>query len=247
MKIKLKFKPLFWPTVFLLFTLPILIGLGTWQVKRLFWKEKLLNFYITQSQSNIIELPQEILSSEKLKFRTATVKGIFLNDKEIHLTGKTFEGNAGFHVVTPFEMLNKQIILVNRGWVPEKYKNPDDRNFSLIHGKTKLKGIIRYPEKKGYFVPNNQPKDNFWITINPNEIKKYFKFNKNNFIEKFYIDVLRDEGKLKIPIGANFNPNLRNQHFSYAIIWYSLALTLVIIYFVFHKSENRLILKRKIK
>ena len=64
---------------------------------------------------------------------------------------KTYEGNAGFHVVTPLKLTNKKIILVNRGWVSEGYKDPQKRQFSLTPGQLVIKGIIRYPTKKRLF------------------------------------------------------------------------------------------------
>ena len=36
---------LFWPTIFFIPSLIILIALGTWQIKRLIWKEDLISFY----------------------------------------------------------------------------------------------------------------------------------------------------------------------------------------------------------
>ena len=79
---------------------------------------------------------------------------------------------------------------------------------------------------------------------NPNEIIKFLKFKEIDTISEFYVDAIRQEGKIKIPIGANGKPNLRNQHLSYAITWYSLALVLLIIYILFHRSVSRLLFKK---
>ena len=39
-------------------------------------------------------------------------------------------------------------------------------------------------------------------------------------------------------------PKFRNQHLSYAITWYGLALSLLFVYFSYHVSSGRLIFKR---
>ena len=244
MKFKLFFKPLLWPTVFTVISLSILISLGTWQIKRLIWKQNLINFYLNQFENKVINLNQENYLNEEMQFRQIVAKGKFLNKSEIQITGKTYEGNAGFHVITPFEMENGQIILANRGWVSEKYKLPDARKFSLIDKIVTIKGIVRLPQKKGYFVPINNPKKNFWITIKPDEIKKYLKINKENFITSFYIDLLRDGKKIVLPIAVKPQVNLRNQHLSYAITWYSLSISLLIVYFLYHFSEGRLVIRK---
>ena len=241
---KIIFKPLFLPTIFLLIVFPILILLGSWQVYRLIWKENLIEYYQNQSSSAFLDLSKDISSKLNLEFRKVKFKGTFLNSKEIYISGKTYEGNIGFHVVTPFRMQNNKTVFINRGWVSEGYRDPEKRKFSLLNNETEINGIIRFPQKKGYFVPENDPNKGFWFTINPNEIIKFLKFKEIDTISEFYVDAIRQEGKIKIPIGANGKPNLRNQHLSYAITWYSLALVLLIIYILFHRSVSRLLFKK---
>ena len=244
MKQKFFFKPVFWPTVFFVFSFIILISLGTWQVKRLIWKNDLISFYLKQSTNNIINLHKENFVSEEIEYRKVRLTGKFLNKKEVHITGKTYEGNAGFHVVTPFLMQNGNYVLVNRGWVSENYKEAKSRSFSLINEETSVIGLIRYPQKKGYFVPENEPDNGFWFTIKPTEIKKHLKIDKETFIIKFYVDALRQEKKINLPIGIKEKINIRNQHLSYAITWYSLAIVLMIIYLSYHYSEGKLRIRK---
>ena len=244
MKFKFFFKPVFWPTVFFIFSIIILISLGTWQIKRLIWKNNLISFYLKQSTNNIIHLHKENLVPEEIEYRKVNAIGKFINNKEIHITGKTYEGNAGFHVVTPFLMKNGNYVLVNRGWVSENYKEANNRRFSLIDEETSIIGIARYPQKKGYFVPLNEPENGFWFTIKPIEIKKFLKIEKEAFITSFYVDALRQGEKINLPIGIKGKINVRNQHLSYAITWYSLAIVLMIIYFSYHYSEGKLRIRK---
>ena len=244
MKLKFFFKPVFWPTVFFVFSLITLLSLGTWQVKRLIWKNDLISFYLKQSENNIINLHKESFIPEEIEYRKVRATGKFFNKKEVHITGKTYEGNAGFHVITPFLMQNGNYVLVNRGWVSENYKEAKSRTFSLINEETSIIGLIRYPQKKGYFVPKNEPDNGFWFTIKPTEIKKHLKIDKETFITKFYIDALRKGKKINLPIGIKEKINIRNQHLSYAITWYSLAIVLMIIYLSYHYSEGKLRIRK---
>ena len=244
MKQKFFFKPVFWPTVFFVFSFIILVSLGTWQIKRLIWKNDLISFYLKQSTNNIINLHKENFVSEEIEYRKVRLTGKFLNKMEVHITGKTYEGNAGFHVITPFLMQNGNYVLVNRGWVSENYKEAKSRTFSLINEETSIIGLIRYPQKKGYFVPKNEPDNGFWFTIKPTEIKKHLKIDKETFITKFYIDALRKGKKINLPIGIKEKINIRNQHLSYAITWYSLAIVLMIIYLSYHYSEGKLRIRK---
>ena len=239
------FRPLLWPTIFSILIFVLLFSFGTWQVKRLFWKEALIKTYITQSQSNPIKNPSKLDFSNINEFKSVELSGSFLHKDEVYITGKTYEGNAGFHVITPFNLSNNKIILINRGWVSEGYRNPKKRKFSLVEGQIVLKGIIRFPQKKGYFVPENDGKNGFWFTIKPNEIINFLNLASNQVINNYYIDALRQGEKLTLPIGVTGKPKLRNQHLSYAVTWYGLALSLLFVYFSYHVSSGRLSFKKK--
>ena len=239
------FRPLLWPTIFSIIIFALLFSFGTWQVKRLFWKEALIERYITQSQSNPIKNPSKLDLSNINEFKSVELSGSFSHKDEVYITGKTYEGNAGFHVITPFNLSNNKIILINRGWVSEGYRNPKKRKFSLVEGQIVLKGIIRFPQKKGYFVPENDGNNGFWFTIKPNEIINFLNLTSNQVINNYYIDALRQGEKLTLPIGVTGKPKLRNQHLSYAVTWYGLALSLLFVYFSYHVSSGRLSFKKK--
>ena len=234
-----------WPTVVSIFVLIMLISFGTWQIKRMFWKEALIDRYISQSQSNPIRQSNQLNQSTLKEFKSVELEGSFLHENEIYITGKTFEGNAGFHVITPFKLNSDSFVLINRGWVSEGYRDPLKRAFSLVSGKTTIKGIIRYPQVKGYFVPENDGKNGFWFSVIPIQIFNFLNFDQSKIIKKYYIDALRKEGKLTLPIGVTGNPNLRNQHLSYAVTWYGLALALMFVYCSYHSSVGRLNFRKK--
>ena len=244
MNLSIKFRPIFWPTLFTIISLLILISLGTWQVYRLIWKNSLISNYLYKFNNEIIKYDKSFSFNDEFEYRRINIKGRFINEKEILIIGKTFEGNVGFHLITPFITKEEKLLLINRGWISEKLKLRSSRSFSLIEEDIVIDGIIRRPQKKGYFVPENDPIGNFWFTIKPYQIEKALKLESFDLEKKFYVDVIRDKGKLKLPIGVSGSPNFRNQHLTYAFTWYSLAITLIIVYFVFHFKEKRLIIKR---
>ena len=245
MNLRVKFRPLLWPTIFTILSLFTLLSLGSWQVYRLIWKNDLISNYLKKFNNEVIYYNNNLNFNNELEYRRINVIGKFLNEKEILVIGKTFEGNAGFHLLTPLITKSKKVILINRGWISEKYKLSNSRKFTIIKNDILVDGIIRKPQNKGYFVPENDPIGNFWFTIKPREIQKALKLDNHDFEKNFYISSIRSSKKLSLPIGVSGTPNFRNQHLSYAITWYSLALVLVIIYLTFHYKEKRLIFKRK--
>lgn len=72
-----------------------------------------------------------------------------------------------------------QIVLVNRGWVPESWKQQSTAPNKATDGKTtqtadkgmiKVEGLVVESEKPSYFVPKNNPQTGEWFSIIASEI-----------------------------------------------------------------------------
>ena len=235
----MKFRPFFWLTIVTLPALLMLIGLGSWQLQRLQWKNDLISSFEARSAANAIAVPAANAELDNLEFRNLALYGVFQHDKETFLTGRTYEGNAGFHVVTPLLLHDGRIILVNRGWVSEDYRDPAKRAFSQIDGKTSVAGILRRPGVRGYFVPENEPENGFWFTLVPSQINQHLDLG-DAAIDQFYADAVRTSDVVTLPIAAKTKLNLRNAHLSYAMTWYGIAIALVGVYLAFHYQAGRL-------
>ena len=232
----MSFRPLLWPTFFAIPALIILLMLGTWQVNRLTWKTALIEEFKTRSQAEAI---YPAFNDTPIEFQRVAVTGRFLHDKTIYLTGRTYEGNAGFHVVSAFESTQGDVFLVNRGWVSESYRLPEKRPFSMSTGEMTLDGIIRLSQRQGYFVPDNEPEAGFWFTMKPDEAAAHL--NMPEAQQGYYIDVVRQPGEeLQLPIAAEVKIEVRNSHLNYAVTWYGIALSLIGVYFAYHHSMGRL-------
>ena len=233
----MKFRPFFWPTFFTVPAVVLLISLGTWQLSRLAEKTELIEQFEQRSNASAISIFHVSKPVEGFEFQRVVAKGKYLNQSEIYLTGRTYEGNAGFHVVTPFST-SDGVILINRGWVSEAYREPSTRPFSLIEGETLVEGILRLPGRKGYFVPENEPEAGFWFTLKPAEIARHLK--QKDMIKNYYIDVIRTGDIITLPIAAEVNIDVPNSHFNYALTWFGLALALIGVYLAFHYQNGRL-------
>lgn len=67
----------------------------------------------------------------------------------IFLVPRFREGEAGAHVLTPFELSkNGDRILINRGWVPRNKQNPSQRPEGQITGEVPVVGLCRLSEPK---------------------------------------------------------------------------------------------------
>lgn len=231
-----KFRPTLIPTLITIPSLVLLLILGTWQVQRLQWKNGIIADISRQMALPAIELPTPV-ASEIVQYQKIRLTGEFLYDKEIFLyTGKReFKGKDGYDVLTPLKREDGSLLLVDRGWIPIEARNSDAFNASRIKGSVTVEGIVMKGEKNATFTPENNPEKNLWFWIDIPAIRDYLKQD----IPAFYI--LQGQGKDKsvLPIGSTMNPAMiRNDHLQYAITWYGAALSLLVIYYLYHRKPQ---------
>lgn len=196
-------------TLFMI-TLSTLLGLGTWQVKRLYWKENIIETLDVEYAKDPKAYQYDFDDLKKLEIETnpiryASVSGIFDYTNEIFLGPKTEDNKIGYHVITPLK-LDDGFIFVNRGWVSAS----DIEHDSLMKKprKTKVSGILRRPDWNT-FTPRNNPDSDIWIRLDPQEIANAKKIEN---ISQFVLY----EGNSK-----KWYP--RNKHKQYAFFWFAMA------------------------
>lgn len=233
------FRPQFWPTLITVPALIALIGLGTWQVQRLYWKEAL----IAERGERLalpplrLPLPQEAVGSLALfEYRRAVAVGEFRHDKELYLAARTWNGNPGYHVVTPLLFAEGGGLLVDRGWVPIELKDPAARALGQLAGRTAVEGVIRLPGRQNWLVPENQPADNLWFWMDLPAMAAHA--GVDGAVAGLYLDAGPAENPGGFPLGGQTRVSLPNDHLQYALTWYALAVALAVIYYLYHRRES---------
>ena len=90
---KARFRPTFWATFFTVPTLLILLGLGTWQLDRLQWKEALIAERQAGFAAAPTPLPANDAAAHGLLWRRVSVTGSFRHDQEIYLAARSMRGS----------------------------------------------------------------------------------------------------------------------------------------------------------
>ena len=203
----------------------VLVGLGTWQLHRLAWKEGL----IKERQTKMALPPLVIsspLTSKPLQFRRVEISGKFLNKKTILIGPRSYRGAPGWHVVTPLELSSGSIVLVNRGWVPGLSKGVALKRIMPEFGDTRLVGITGWPRRLGYFEPENVPEENQWFRIEPTTMAKKLSLKR---VAAFWLTAVAPLKSSRFPIGGVVNPLPNNNHLSYALTWFFMAFGLLLL------------------
>ncbi|MGF1593186.1 MAG: SURF1 family protein [Kiloniellaceae bacterium] len=228
-----RFRPTFWATVFTIPALAILIGLGSWQVQRMYWKEGEIALRQERAEGPAVPLPGSFPDPAEVEFIRVALEGTFLHDQEFHLGARTEGGRVGYNVVTPLRLNDGRVLLVNRGWVPENRRDPATRAEGQIEGEVRIEALLRTDGWKGveFAKPPNDPEDRFYFWLDLPVMADYVE---EPIVTEVYADAVASEVPGGLPIGGQTRIQLPDDHLEYAITWYSFAVILLVIYFLFH-------------
>lgn len=229
------FRPMLWPTLFAIPALAVLIGLGVWQLERREWKLALID-RVAQSMA-ATPAPLDNLLSAPLsegEFHAVEATGRFLHDKEIHLFSHRGEA-AGYEIITPLERADRTFVLVNRGFVPERLRDPRMRAAGQVSGTLTVQGWLRQGDERQWFTPPDEPAKNQWYGRDPVAMANA---NGVTVVAPIFLVANETPNPGGWPKGG-MELNLRNQHLGYALTWFGVALMLIGVYVALHFSYGR--------
>ena len=209
-------------SVFVYFIILTLLSLGFWQIYRLNWKLEL----IEQIENSLKNNPVELSNIEKRNYLRIKTSGEIDFDKQIYLYNLNDAGKPGFEVINPIK-IGDENYLVNRGWIPFEKKDLPEIN---LVDQNQIVGTLMLQTKPSTFKPENDIEKNYWFTLNREDI---LKFTGRNFSE--YVIYLN--GDYKIPKPRVITAKISNNHKKYAITWFSMAISILLIYLYFRKKN----------
>ena len=218
--VSLKYKFLF--SVFIIFFILVFIALGVWQMIRLNWKNNL----ILEIENSLKKPPVELTQFNKENFLKIKTSGIIDFGKQIYLYNLNDSGTPGFEVINPI-FIGEENFLINRGWIPFEKKDTPEIN---IFDQDNIIGTLRIQGRKNIFKPDNDVNKNYWFSLDRADI---FTFTGKNFSK--YIIYL--DGNYQFPRPKKITANISNNHKKYAMTWFSLAISILLLYLYFRKKN----------
>ncbi len=224
-----RLRPLPWPTLITVPALMLLVGLGTWQVQRLHWKETV----IAEREAGLAAPPLRAAAIDRmtpaLDYRRVRAAGTFLHEREMHLVARSHRGRVGVRVITPLALAGGGHVLVDRGWVPQARADPATRRDGQIRGPVEIVGIIRAGGRPSEWTPDNQPRDDVWHYIDVAAMAARAGLSDTS---DFVVVAGPAPNPGGIPIGRRLVVEVINNHLQYAVTWYALAAVLAAIYLI---------------
>jgi surfeit locus 1 family protein len=238
----LRFKPFPGLTLAVVIAVAILIALGTWQYKRLQWKTALLSEIEAASTADPFESFEEVQDAlsagDPIDFRRFGAAALAADIDKPFLVFTAVNRDVSWRVFTPFTQDGITVFAALETVSDAQRVKP----VPLARGDKSLIGYVRLARPENVPSTKSSPEKNRWFGFNPMpESHNWADSIYGEADMRFYID--------SVPGATNARalkvrrPDIRNNHFDYMLTWYGLALTLLVIYLIFHFKVGRLSFK----
>ena len=228
-------------TLVCLAMLPAFQALSNWQWHRLFDRQS----YNVEIQAQIDKAPialSELLITtdgvktvpENSQWRTVELTGVWLQDQQVLVRKKSLESDLGLWVVTPLQLVDGSVVMINRGWTAAANSAVDSPEVAQVPpGTIEVLGRLRDAQVRTKPAPTDLP-DGQVDRIVPIEILESLKTLSNAYVE---MTASRPESKSS-DIRSLPEPEVtEGAHRSYALQWMFFEIMTVIAWIILVRNE----------
>lgn len=204
----------------------VFVSLGFWQLRRL--DERQLENAVAESRFSAPPEELEVLLAgagddyESLRYRRATVTGVYDVDHEVLTRNQVYRETAGFHVVDPLVLEDGVAVLANRGWVPLAFDEPPIQQALPPDGRVEIQGWISPSQTRPALGPTD-PVDGDLAVMSRVDIGRIQEQTPYELEPVYLVLIGEQTDNLPVPLPQ---PELNEEgnHLAYAIQWFGFAL-----------------------
>lgn len=236
---RLQFSPTLWPTLAFVLVFPGLLALGFWQLDRAAQKQALFDAFARSAQQAV---PLTDVQSPEI-YQRVKAQGHYLGSHQFLLDNMIHDGHAGYYVLTPFVLTNGQWVMVNRGWqpwggsrrnLPDVTVSAERRTITGRIDNLPVPGIRLEKEKSA----TRWPRLAQFPTMPQlaQQLRQLDAIQADTLLNgMILLDAEAADGYLR-----DWQPQLMppERHLGYAVTWFGLAATLLIIYLVVNTTKD---------
>jgi surfeit locus 1 family protein len=220
------------PGIAFMVLLPLLVALGIWQLGRAEEKEALLAL----QEQRIRAAPMPLADaggadSQSLRYRSVTATGQYDSTHQFLIDNKILNGRVGYYVLTPFKIQNSaQAVLVNRGWVPADANRSVLPDVTMGEETATVSGRINFFPAVGMKLAGAEIPTEGWPAVVQVAESAILAKRLGYALLDFQVElgVGQPSGYVRewnAPVAIP-----PEKHRAYALQWFGLALTLVILF-----------------
>lgn len=195
--------------VFGVFGVSVLLGLGTWQVQRMYQKRAQIEAMVTGISVAPAPVPARP-DPARDKYLPVTASGRFTGETLYVLSGMP-EIGAGVEVISVLLTTDGRRLLVDRGFLAEK-----DKKRILTQAEASVRGNLLWPQESDSYTPRPDPKAGLWFARDVPAMAADLGTEPTLIVAR----EPTGDGIRAMPLDISTIPN---NHWGYAITWFSLA------------------------
>jgi surfeit locus 1 family protein len=217
----------------------LFVSLGVWQLRRAAEKRDLAQAMREREQLPPLRLTALLKPDKELAYRKVVTTGIFEPRHQIFLDNRTFQGQAGYHVITPLKIAGTDLrVLVNRGWVRMDFDRGKLPQLVTPEGEVKVNGIVHFPSPPPPFLKSK-------AVVAPAWGKQWLHLDLDDFsrragyaLQPFEVFQDPDDPHGFTRVWPRFDGK-EHMHYGYAAQWFGFAILTVFFYFMILRNQSR--------
>lgn len=228
------FRPGVVPTLVVLMLLPVLIGLGVWQLGRAAEKRALLEVYAEREIAQPVA-GERLLDEVDPAYRRVHLRGQFDARHSLLLDSRMRDGHAGVELLQPFfDEPSQRWWLVNRGWLPW----PDRRvpvAFDTPQQTLNLTAWVYIAPGASFLLRADAPDGDWPRLLNSIDASHLWsQLARDGYAHELRLEPGPGSFRVDWPVVA-LGPE---KHLGYAVQWFALALALIVLFLYFGWHQN---------
>ena len=213
-----------------------LIGLGIWQLQRADEKQAWFEGYSARISEAPIQITARLLGPDRSNF-PAEVHGRFDGEGQFLWDNRTYQGQPGFHVITPFVITPGETrILVDRGWIPLSGSRENLPIPKIPEGPKVISGYL-YGSKPGFTLEERAPE--YDSVLRQNLDLSAFASSAPYPIQPYVLrlDMEQPDGFVRVwPVP---DQTAVRRHEAYAVQWFGMAAVFIGVVVAMWRRELR--------
>ena len=203
----------------------LMVNLAFWQIRRLDERKDFNREVTTRAEQPIADFATLVTPAtdpDSVEWRTVTATGTYVADLQLVVVNRGQAGQAGINVVTPLQLDDGRLLLVNRGFVPEPGTAP-----APPAGTVTVEGRVRASQHRG-LGQLSDPSSGPLTEVQRIDIPRIAEQLPGD-VAQVYVDLLASrpsQGDVPIPLP---DPELtEGPHLSYTIQWFIFSVCVLV-------------------
>ncbi len=223
---QLHFTPNWRASLLAVLLMPLVVSLGFWQLDRADEKRQLQALFEQRQLAGPVAI-ESIDGRADLRYQPVTLRGTFINEKQLLLDNRIYQGRFGYEIITPFRLVDSEtVVLVNRGWLEGDISRRSLPAIKAISGEVALGAEVYVPQGEVMLLADESATG--WPRVMQS-------LDIESLQQEFGKQLFPYSVRIKQISAASYTPNWvvvnlqPEKHTGYAVQWFAMAVTLLII------------------